>query len=269
MTSAPGTFGRTPPGFPVLVGFVGLAAVMATFACVTPWYTLGGTVPEVTISTHFEIGYTPGWAGYVNSCSSYLTSNYSNCATVPLNYSAGDGTALLADLYLGLLSGSVIAAVASFGGAVALLSAATGKVRVRKGNLVAIVFLAIALAAAAGSTLALPGLNGPALHAAGTCSAANGGASPCTSFFGGSPGWGCQNSSCVETNLNWQPGLGWYLGIGATAFLLATFVGFRFQPLSAPCPTCGAPNRYLASYCDTCGSPLPQHPPVVARPPRR
>jgi hypothetical protein len=250
-------FGRTPRGVYLLVSFVCVATVLATFSAVTPWYTESGSIPEATIHTTFTEGFTPGPGGYIASCAKFLTANYSDCGSIGTTYGAGNGTDLLAGLYLGLLFGIAGVAVLSFAGAAVIVSCAVGKVRVRRAQSLVATFALAALVVGAVTACAMPALQEAALDQSGFCVGFQSGQTPCNSLFGHTNGSDCTNGTCAETNLSWHPDIGWYLLLGSLAFLFGTYLWGRRQPLGAPCPTCGERNRFHGRYCDSCGNPLP------------
>jgi hypothetical protein len=249
-------FGRTPRRVYVLVVLVGLAAVLATFSAVTPWYVESGTVPGPTIVTTFQVAFTPGPGGYISSCSTFLTAHYSDCTAVGTTYGAGNGTDLLAGLYLGLLGGAAAVAVLAFGGVVVMGSAAAGSLRIRKAHYLLITLTLAAIIIGAATMLTMGALQGAALGDSGACAGFTTALTPCNSLFGHANGIGCSGGSCAETDLSWNPAIGWYLALGAIGLLEGALLLLRSQALGAPCPSCGGLNRFHAKFCDVCGNPV-------------
>jgi len=256
-------FGRTPVRVYLVVALVGLAGVLGAFAALTPWYLVSATLPAPTENTTYVEGFTPGPGGYIDSCAYFYHANYSTCSTVGTTYGGGNGSELLAGLYLGLLGGSVALSLLSFGGILTLLSGAVGGLRVRRTRSLLVTLTVAALVIGLASAIAMPALQGPALGDTGACAGFDLSQTPCNSVFGHAGGIGCAGGTCVETDLNWHPGIGWYLALSAIALLLGVLVTLRYQPLGAPCPSCGVLNRFHGQFCDACGSPLPWHPGAV------
>ena len=251
-------FGRTPRGIYGVVALIGLAAVLATFASVIPWYVDSGTVVQPGGYSTYSQYFTPGPGGYIHSCSTYVTGNATICVSFSYNYSAGSGTGQISSLYYALLGTSIATAVLACAGALTISAGLQGKVRARSTRLLVVVFLIVALCAATASTMLLPAFQAPAFQGfSGGCPGFNGTASPCSSFVGHASCVGYANGTCLESNLSWYPGEGWYFAIASVGILIAALVALHFQPLGKPCPFCGAQNRFPARYCDTCGQELP------------
>ncbi len=254
--AASSQFGRTPRGVYLLVLLVALAAVLATFSAVTPWYVESGTVPGPTIVTTFQVAFTPGPGGYIASCSTFTTAHYHDCTSVGTTYGAGNGTDLLAGLYLGLLGGAAAVAVLAFGGVVVMGSAAAGSLRIRRAQSLMLTFTLAAIIVGGATILTMAALQGAALGDSGACAGFTTSLTPCNTLFGHASGIGCSGGSCAETDLSWSPAIGWYLVLGAIGLLEAALLTLRYQALGAPCPRCGGPNRFHAKFCDVCGNPV-------------
>lgn len=250
-------FGRTPPVVYLIIGLFGLAAVTATFSAVTPWYNESGTLPVPGGQITFSQAFPPGPGGYIHSCSFYFTSNFSSCGNVNYNYSAGNGTQLLTDLYWGILGTSVTTAILSCVTALVIAAGLQGKVRAKRMGFAVVILLAVAIVAGAAGTLALPAFQGQAFKEMGGCVGFNNSATPCNSLSGHASCVGRNGSTCVETDFSWRPDIGWYLSIASAGLLAAALIALRFQSLVARCPSCGAQNRFPAKFCDTCANPLP------------
>ena len=251
-----------------ILGLVVAAAVLAAFSAVTPWYAQGGTISQPNISTTYVVYFTPGPAGYTSSCITYYTGHFTACGNVGYPYSTGSGSEVLSELYLWLLGATVALAVLSVAGIAVFLSGFGGRMRARRSQRAFVLLVILALAVAAAGAVSLPVLQGPALNDLGQCTGYNASSTPCNSFFGYASGVGCQQGTCVQTNLSWYPDIGWFLDLGAVATLGTTLLLLRSQPLGRACPSCGVPNRFGARFCDTCGNPLPiQAPPPT--PPAR
>ncbi|HYB78342.1 MAG TPA: hypothetical protein VEG66_01090 [Thermoplasmata archaeon] len=257
MTASPPPFGRTPRGIYVVAGLLGAAAVLATFASVVPWYVDNGTSAQAGGYNVYSQYFTPGPGGYIHTCSTYVTSNATVCVSFSYNYSAGSGTGVISALYDGLLGTSVATAVLAFAGAFTISAGLQGRVRARTTRRLVIMFVAVALCAAATSTILLPAYQGSAYTGFAGCPGFNGTASPCNSFVGHASCLDGSGTSCAASNLSWYPEEGWYIAIASVGVLCAGLVALHFQPLGNPCPFCGTPNRFPARYCDTCGRALP------------
>lgn len=257
MTARALPFGRTPLGVYVVVALIGLAAVLATFASVIPWYVDNGTVVAPGGYDTFSQYFTPGPGGYIHTCSTYVTSNLTICVSFSYDYNAGSGTQLISELYWGLLGTSIATAVLACAGVFTISAGLQGKVRARATRLLVVTFVSLALCTAAASTLMLPAFQSPAFEGFSGCPGFNGTATPCTSFVGQAGCAGQYNSTCTESNLSWYPDEGWYFAIASVGILAVALAALHFQPLGIPCPLCGAPNRFPARYCDTCGNALP------------
>jgi hypothetical protein len=251
-------FGRVPFGIYLVAILLGLAGFLGAVACDTPWFSESGTIPGMPFHSTFTVEFAPGPSGYVISCIIVLTT--SNCVTTAYDYDSSSGTGLLVGLYVGLLAAMAAAIVLSFLSVIVIAFATLRRMRLRRARSIAMLMIAIAIICATIASVAMPALQGPALHAANACSGYNGTASPCTSLSGHASGVGCHNGTCVETNVSWQPIEGWYFAIASGAVAAAALVVLRFQPLGAPCPTCGVENSFRREFCDSCGSPLPVRP---------
>lgn len=257
MSVTPPPFGRTPKGIYLVAGLLGLAAVLATFASVVPWYVDNGTFQQSGGYNTYSQFFTPGPGGYIHTCSTYITSHATVCVAFSFNYSAGSGTGLITNLYDGLLGTSVATAVLACAGAFTISAGLQGKVRARSTRVLVISFVAVALCTAAASTVLLPAFQSPAYEGFAGCPGFNGTASPCDSFTGHASCLEYSAGSCAASNLSWYPDTGWYLAIASVLVLVAGLIALHFQPLGSPCPFCGALNRFPAQYCDTCGRALP------------
>ena len=260
-TKAPPAFGRTPVGVLVIIVVVALASVLATFSAVTPWYTQSGTIPQPSYVSTYTEEFTPGPGGLISTCSTFITSHLTECGTLGTVYNTGSGSALLSDLYLGLLGGAVSLAVLAFGGVVVLLSSASGKLRVRRAQFLLTILIVAALVVSTSALVAMPVLQGAALDDTGACAGFNATLTPCNSAFGHAAGVGCSDNSCMQTDLSWGPAIGWYLVIAAIALLVGALVVLRRHPIGAPCPGCGELNRFHGKFCDLCATPLPSRVP--------
>ena len=250
-------FGRTPRGIFGVVALIGLAAVLATFASVIPWYVDNGTILQPGGYNTYSQYFTPGPGGYMHSCSTYVTANDTICVSFSYNYSAGSGTGLITGLYDSLLGTSIATAVLACAGALTISAGLQGKVRARTMRTLVVTFIIVALCSATASTILLPVFQSPAFQGFSGCPGFNGTASPCNSFVGTSSCAGLVNSTCEAYALSWYPGEGWYLAIASVVILVAALIALYFQPLGQSCPFCGAQNRFPARYCDTCGHALP------------
>jgi hypothetical protein len=251
-------FGRTPRGIYAVVALIGLAAILATFASVIPWYVDSGTIAQpggyITYSQYF----TPGPGGYIHSCSTYVTAHLTICVSFSYNYSAGAGTGPITELYYGLLGTTIATAVFACAGALTIVAGLQGKLRAHRTRVLVVTFLIVALCTATASTILLPAFQGTAFQGFAGCPGFNGTmASPCNSFVGQASCVGYFNGSCVESNLTWYPGEGWYFAIASVGILVVALIALRFQALGNPCPFCGTQNRFPARFCDTCGRALP------------
>ena len=249
-------FGRTPFGIHLLVLLLAVAAILGAFSALTPWYVETGTVPGPTIITTFQVAFTPGPGGYIASCSTFLTAHYSDCTSVGTTYGGGNGTDLLAGLYLGLLGGMVAVAVLAFGGLVVMGSSAAGSLRIQRAQLLLVTLTLAAIIIGAVTILTMAAFQGAALSDSGACAGFTTSLSPCNSLFGHASGIGCSGGTCAETDLNWYPAVGWYLALGALGLLEGALLTLRYQALGAPCPHSSGPNRFHAKFCDVCGNPV-------------
>jgi hypothetical protein len=259
-------FGRVPPAIYLIAALAGVAAILGALAVVTPWYQSAGVLHQTGINTSYTQNYVPGNGGVFNTCTQYITSNYTQCGVLYYTYSSGNGTQLLANLYLLIFGASVAVAVLGAASAATIASGLGGKIRGRRLQVLVVVLLATALGVCAVSATALPLLQSRALGDSGQCADYPSSMSPCSTFIGSAGSVGCTKGSCLETNLTWHPTTGWYESLGALALLAGALVVLRAQPLVGACPSCGGPNVWTAKFCDRCGSSLPLGKP--APPPR-
>ena len=240
-----------------MVALLTAAAILATFASVVPWYVDNGTLNQSWGYDTYNQYFTPGPGGYIHACDTYPTANTTICVAFSFDYNVGSGTEQISALYAGILATSVATAILACAAALTISAGLQGRIRARLSRRLVIIFVTLALCTAAVSTALLPAFQGPAFQGFASCPGFNGTVSPCTSFIGSAACVGVVNMTCVETNLSWYPGEGWYLEIASIVILGATLGALYFQALSFPCPFCGTPNRFPARYCDTCGRALP------------
>jgi len=254
----PRLFGRTPRGIYGIVALITVAAVLATFASVVPWYVYTATLNQTWGYDSSSQFFTPGPGGYVHSCSTYFTSRVTLCVSFSYNYGPGPGTQLISELYAAILGLVVTTAALGCGAGLTIEEGLRGRVRARRMRTMVLTFVVVAMCSAAVSSGLLVASQAPAFgQFAGGCPGFSSAATPCTTFLGVSHCVEPSGSQCLENNVTWQPGIGWYLAIASAGVLAFTLVALRMQPLGQSCPFCGILNRFNARYCDTCSHALP------------